>query len=116
MNADGPRELHLLLDREGSLIVFQERGSSWAGVLAFTSEEKARDFLGASRLDAGEIVSIDCADAENVAALVASVKRRAVRYLLLDLEYRTGRCIQVEFEGDKFGLEHARQLSPRPQG
>ncbi len=116
MNAAGPRELHLLLDREGSLIVFQETGSAWAGVLAFTSEEKARDFLGASRLEAGEIASIDGADAENVAALVANVKRRAVRYLLLDLDYRTGHCTQVDFEGDKFGLERERQLSPRPQG
>jgi hypothetical protein len=114
LNAPDSRELHLLLDRDGSLIVFQETGSSWAAVLAFTSEDKARDFLAASHLEAGEIASLDGADPENVAALVANVKRRAVRYLLLDLDYRTGRCIQVEFEGDRFGLERERQLSPRP--
>jgi hypothetical protein len=114
LSAAGTRELHLLLDREGSLIVFQETGSSWAGVLAFTSETLARDFLAVSHFEASEIVSIDADDAQNVATLVANVKRRAVRYLLLDLDYRTGHCIQVEFEGDQFGLEHERQLGPRP--
>jgi hypothetical protein len=115
LNAAGARELHLLLDGEGALIVFQEKGSSWAGVLAFTSEDQARDFLAASHLEVSEIASIDGGDAENVAALVANLKRRAVRYLLLDLDYRTGHCIQVEFEGDRLGLERERQLSPRPQ-
>ncbi|HTW88068.1 MAG TPA: hypothetical protein VMD75_08680 [Candidatus Binataceae bacterium] len=114
MNAAAARELHLLLDGDGALIVFQEKGSSWAGVLAFTSEDKARDFLAVSHLEASEIASIDGDDAENVAALVGSVKRRAVRYLLLDLDYRTGHCIQVEFEGDKLGHERERHLSPRP--
>lgn len=113
MNAAGSRELHLLLDRDGSLIVFQETGNAWAGVLAFTSEDKARDFIAASHLEVSEIATIDSADADSVAALVANVKRRAVRYLLLDLDYRSGHCIQVEFEGDKFGLERERQLSPR---
>ena len=114
MNAAGPGELHLLLDRDGSLIVFQESGSSWAGVLGFTSEDKAREFIAASHLDAAEIAAIDRGDAASVAALVAGVKRRAVRYLLLDLDYRTGHCIQIEFEGDRLGFERERQLTPRP--
>jgi len=115
LNAVGARELHLLLDRDGALIVFQETATAWAGVLAFSSEDKARDFLAASHLEAGEIAALDCAEADNVAALVANVKRRAVRYLLLDLDYRSGHCIQIEFEGDKFGRESERQFTPRPQ-
>ena len=114
MNAANPGELYLLLDRDGALIVFQESGSSWAGVLGFTSEEKAREFLAASHLDAAEIAAIDRGDPASVAGLVAGVKPRAVRYLLLDLDYRTGRCIQIEFEGDRLGFERERQLTPRP--
>jgi len=114
LNAAAPGELHLLLDRAGSLIVFQESDHAWAGALAFTSEQRARDFIAASHLEAAEIATIDRADAESVAALVASVKPRAVRHLLLDLDYRTGRCIQIEFEGDRFGAERERQLTPRP--
>jgi len=114
LSAAGSGDLHLLLDRDGALIVFQESGSAWAGVLGFSSEEKAREFIAASRLEAAEIAAIDRADAQSVAALVANVKRRAVRYLLLDLDYRTGRCIQIDFEGDRLGLERERQLTPRP--
>jgi hypothetical protein len=87
LNAPGSGELHFLLDRGGSLIVFQETESAWAGVLAFTSEQKARDFIATSHLDVAEIAAIDRGDAEAVVALVTNVKRRAVRYVLLDLEY-----------------------------
>jgi len=114
LNASGSGELYFLLDRGGSLIVFQETESAWVGVLAFTSEQKARDFIATSHLEAAEIAAIDRGDAEAVVALVTNVKRRAVRYVLLDLDYRTGRCIQIDFEGDRFGQERERQLAPRP--
>ena len=101
-----------MLDRTGAVIVFQEKGASWAGMLAFSSETNAREFVRTSMLEVAEIAAFDCTDAANVAALIASVKPRAVRYMLLDLDYRTGRCIQIEFEGDGFGVRCERQMSP----
>jgi hypothetical protein len=106
------KEIHLLLDNGGALIVFQEKGAPWAGVLAFTSEDKARDFCRQSHLDAAEVGAISTDDREAIAALVNSIKRRAIRNLLLDLDYKTGTCTQVDFDGDSFGAETARQLSP----
>jgi hypothetical protein len=109
------KEIHLLLDRAGALIVFQEKGAPWAGVLAFTSEDKARDFCRQSHLDAAEVGAISTDDREAVAALVTSIKRRSIRNLLLDLDYKTGTCTQIDFDGDAFGDEIARQLTPRSQ-
>lgn len=106
------KEIHLLLDASGALIVFQEKGAPWAGVLAFTGEDKARDFCRQSNLDAAEIGAISTDDREAVAALVNSIKRRAVRNLLLDLDYKTGTCTQIDFDGDAFGAETARQFTP----
>jgi hypothetical protein len=106
------KEIHLLLDSGGALIVFQEKGATWAGVLAFTSEDKAREFCRQSHLDAAEIGAIATDDREAVAALVNSIKRRAIRNLLLDLDYKTGSCMQIDFDGDSFGAETARQLTP----
>ena len=106
------KEIHLLLDADGALIVFQEKGAPWAGVLAFTSEDKAREFCRQSHLDAAEIGAISTDDREAVAALVNSIKRRAIRNLLLDLDYKTGTCTQIDFEDDTFGAETARQLTP----
>jgi hypothetical protein len=106
------KEIHLLLDAAGALIVFQEKGAPWAGVLAFTSEDKARDFCRQSNLDAAEIGAISTDDREAVSALVNSIKRRAVRNLLLDLDYKTGTCTQIDFDGDSFGAETARQFTP----
>jgi len=40
------------------------------------------------------------------------VKHRAVRNLLLDLDYKTGACTQVEFDGDRFGESSQRQMTP----
>jgi hypothetical protein len=105
-----PNEIHLLLDSAGALIVFQEKGASWAGVLAFSSEDNAREFCRVSNLDAAEIAAISTADPQAVAGLIASVKRRAIRNLLLDLDYKTGACTQVEFVGDSFGPATARQF------
>ena len=53
-----PHEIHLLLDSAGALIVFQEKGAAWAGVLAFSSEDKAREFCRVSNLDAAEVAAI----------------------------------------------------------
>jgi hypothetical protein len=105
-------ELHFLLDSSGALIVFQEKDASWVGVLAFSTEDNAREFCRVSNLDAAEIASISPADPEAVAALIRSVKHRAVRNLLLDLDYKTGVCTQVEFDGEQFGESAPRQMTP----
>ncbi len=106
------KEIHLLLDTAGALIVFQEKGAPWAGVLAFSSEDKAREFCSQSHLDAAEVGAISTEDREAVAALINSIKRRAVRNLLLDLDYKTGACTQIDFDGDSFGAVTARQFAP----
>jgi hypothetical protein len=110
-----PAELHFLLDRDGSLIVFQEKGASWAGLLAFSTESLARSFCDRSRLDVAEIVSIASADVDSLARLIADVKRRAVRNLLFDLDYATGRCTRVEFDGDRLGSATGHQFTPEPR-
>jgi hypothetical protein len=107
-----PKELHLLLDSAGALIVFQEKGAPWAGVLAFSNEDKAREFCRVSNLDAAEVAAISTADPQAVAGLVASIKRRAIRNLLLDLDYKTGACTQIDFKGDSFGHAAPRQFTP----
>ncbi|MGA9721061.1 MAG: hypothetical protein WBQ86_01280 [Candidatus Binatus sp.] len=112
MSASPPKELHLLLDSAGALIVFQEKGATWAGVVAFSSEDKAREFCRVSNLDAAEVAAISTGDPEAVAGLIASIKRRAIRNLLLDLDYKTGACTQIDFEGDSFGDAVARQFTP----
>jgi hypothetical protein len=112
LNAPLPEELHLLLDRDGSLIVFQQKDASWAGLLGFSTEDRAREFCATSRLDVAEIVSIARDDRESISHLIADVKRRAVRNLLLDLDYATGRCLRVEFDGECFGAAVEHQFTP----
>jgi hypothetical protein len=107
-----PKELHLLLDSAGALIVFQEKGATWAGVVAFSSEDKAREFCRVSNLDAAEVAAISTGDTEAVAGLIASIKRRAIRNLLLDLDYKTGGCTQIDFDGISFGAMTPRQFTP----
>jgi hypothetical protein len=107
-----PKELHLLLDSAGALIVFQEKGATWAGVLAFSSEDQARDFCRTSNLDAAEVAAISADDTQAVATLIASIKRRAIRNVLLDLDYKTGACTQIDFDGDSFGSSAPRQFTP----
>jgi len=107
------KELHFLLDSTGALIVFEEKDTAWAGVLAFSSEESARDFCRISKLEVAEVASIETADRGSIAALIREVKRRAVRYILLDLDYRSGRCVQIDFEGDALGSSREKQFSPR---
>ena len=104
------KELHFLLDSEGAFIAFQEEGTSWAGALAFSSEELARKFVELSRLDAAEIAAVATEDRESVAALVTAMKRRPIRYLLLDLDYHTGHCHQIDFEHEGFGAVKERQF------
>ncbi len=112
MSSSLPKELHLLLDSAGAVIVFQEKGATWAGVLAFSSEEKAREFCRTSNLDAAEVAAISADDTQAVATLIASIKRRAIRNVLLDLDYKTGACTQIDFEGDAFGAIAPRQFTP----
>jgi len=106
-------ELHFLLDGGGALIVFEEKDTAWAGVLAFSSEESARGFCRISKLEVAEVASIETADRDSIAALIREVKRRAVRYILLDLDYRSGRCVQIDFEGDTLGSSRKTILSAR---
>lgn len=112
MSALAAKELHLLLDAKGALIVYQEEGTYWTGVLGFSSDARAREFIAASRLEAAEIGAIDPADPVQVASLIDAVKRRAVRYLLLDLDWRSGECVQVEFDGSAFGEARERRFTP----
>jgi hypothetical protein len=107
-----PDELHLLLDSAGALIVFQEKGAPWAGVLAFSSEDRAREFCRISNLDAAEIAAVATTDPHAVAGLIATIKRRAIRNLLLDLDYKTGACTQIDFVGDCLGDAIPRQFTP----
>jgi hypothetical protein len=108
-----PKEIYLLLDSAGALIAFQEKGTPWAGVLAFSSEDQARQFCRTSNLDAAEVAAVSTVDPQAVAALITSIKRRAIRNLLLDLDYKTGACTQIDFVGDSFGAALAHQLTPR---
>jgi hypothetical protein len=103
-------ELHFLLDASGAVVAYQEKEHSWAGALAFSSEELARNFLRVSHLDVAEIVTIDLEDRTNLRALIVNLKRRPIRYLLLDLDYRTGACRQVDFEGEDLGAVRDRQF------
>lgn len=110
MNQLGCEELYFLLDPDGAIVAYQEKEQSWAGALAFSSEELATNFLAASRLEAAEIVAISTEDCPNLRALITALKRRPIRYLLLDLDYHTGACRQVDFEGDAVGAVRERQF------
>ncbi len=107
------RELHFLLDGKGALIAYQITGAPWAAVLAFSELSLAQDFVRQSNLDAAEIASIDSGEAAAVAELVRNVKRRAIRNLLLDLDYASGKCFAIEFEGDALGIARDYQLTVR---
>jgi len=107
-----PKEFYFLLDSRGALIVFQETGSSWANVLAFSSENRAREFIRQSKLEVAEIAAIAATDRGEMAKLIRSVKPRAVRNLLLDLDYASGDCRAIEFEGDALGIARDYRLSP----
>lgn len=110
MNAFDCEELHFLLDSAEAIIAYQEKEQSWAGALAFSSEESARKFVELSRLDVAEIVAIARDDEASVGALINALKLRPIRYILLDLDYQTGKCRQVDFEGSGFGAVRERQF------
>lgn len=110
MSAIALKELHFLIDAEGALIAFQEKEQSWAGALVFSSEDRARRFIASSHLEVAEIASLATDDRESIAALIAAMKRRPIRYALLDLDYHSGRCTQLDFEGDGFGAATERQF------
>jgi hypothetical protein len=110
VNAINCKELYFLLDADGAVVAFQEKEQSWAGALAFSSEQLARSFLEASHLEAAEIVAIDTEDRPNLRTLISALKRRPIRYLLLDLDFRSGACRQVDFEGDGLGAIRERQF------
>ena len=112
MTSIAPTELYFLLDAAGAIIAYQEKEQSWAGALAFSTEELARNFMRVSRLEAAEIVAIERQDRANLQALVTTLKQRPIRYLLLDLDYQTGMCQQVDFEGDGLGAVRVRQFVP----
>ncbi len=111
--SSGPEHFHFLLRRDGSLVVYQENESSWVGLPVFSTEERASEFIRASGLDVSEIASISCDDRESLAALIESVKKRAVRNLLLDLDYRSGNCTIVEFVGEQLGPRREWQFTPK---
>lgn len=106
-------ELHFLLDASGAIIAFQEKDQSWAGALAFSSEENARRFVRQSRLEVAEIAAVAADDRASIAALIGAMKSRPIRYILLDLDYQSGKCRQVDFEGDDFGTVKERQFDAR---
>jgi hypothetical protein len=110
VNALDCKEIYFLLDADGAIVAFQEKEQSWAGALAFSSEQLARGFLEVSHLEAAEIVAIDTEDRPNLGTLISSLKRRPIRYLLLDLDFRSGACRQVDFEGDGLGAVRERQF------
>lgn len=110
MNPIGCQELYFLLDADGAIVAYQEKEQSWAGALAFSSEDSARNFLRASHLEVAEIVAVDTEDHPNLRTLISTLKRRPIRYLLLDLDYHTGACRQVDFEGDGLGATRERQF------
>jgi hypothetical protein len=106
-------EIFFLLDGAGSLVVYQEKDTSWLGVLAFSTEANAQEFVAASKLEVSDVVAIATSDAESIAGLIAQVKKRMVRNLLLDLDYTTGECTIVEFEGDRLGPTRSWRFEPR---
>jgi hypothetical protein len=110
VNALGCDELNFLIDDAGAFIAYQEKDQSWAGALAFSSEERAREFVSASHLEVAEVAAIALDDQNSVAALIAALKKRPIRYLLLDLDFQTGACHQVDFAGDRLGTVAPRQF------
>jgi hypothetical protein len=103
-------ELYFLLDHGGAIIAYQEKDQSWAGALAFSSEQSARKFIETSRLDVEEVAAVATDDTESIGALIAAMKGRPIRYILLDLDYHTGQCRQVDFEGGGLGAIKERQF------
>jgi hypothetical protein len=104
-------ELNFLLDHAGAIIAFQEKDQSWAGALAFSSEALAHRFIAASHLEVAEVATVDVADRVGIAALITALKKRPIRYLLLDLDYHAGTCRQIDFDGVSLGAVTSRHFT-----
>ena len=102
--------LYFISDSSSGLVAFQETRSAWAGVLAFSDVARAEQFRSERALKETEIVGIETSDTGSIAALIAKVKKRSVRCLMVDLDYKTGRYSQIEFVGDRLGDVSERQL------
>ncbi|HYA35185.1 MAG TPA: hypothetical protein VEF03_06170 [Candidatus Binataceae bacterium] len=113
MLAADTSELYFLVDSKGALIAYQQNETSWAGILGFSSEERAREFVKTSGVATRDIASISALDEASIAALIDSVKKRAIRNLILDLDYRTGSCKMIEFEGARLGAARDYQFEPK---
>jgi hypothetical protein len=105
-------ELYFLLDRGGGLVAYRENVAPWAGVVAFTSEDKALAFNRESACEGCEVVAVAASDEPSLRSIINQVKSRGIRYLLLDLDYRRGDCIRYEFEGDWLGSFKPHQFRP----
>ncbi len=112
MSGPALTELHLLIGADGALVAYQEKEKAWAGVLGFSTEERAREFCRASGLRNPEIATLDPHDRQSIAQLIREMKTRAIRFMLLNLDYSTGSCERVEFEGDNLGAPSEYQLTP----
>lgn len=103
MGAPECPQLHLVLDRDGAVMAFRESLMPWAGMVAFTSEAGALKFCRDSGIAGAQVAAVDMSDEASLRALIAQVKPKGIRHLLLDLDYKDGSCVQYEFEADWFG-------------
>ena len=111
-----PTELHFLLRPDGSLVAYQEEASSWAAVVAFSSIDLAATFCRDSGINDAQIAAIDPDDSQSIAALVGQIKKRAIRFILLDLNYRSGRGVRIQLEADHLGAHSDYQVTPARRG
>ena len=107
-----PTELHFLVRPDGSLVAYQEDGSSWAAVVAFSSIDLASRFCRDSGINDARIAAIDPNDSQSIAALVGQIKMRGIRFILLDLDYRLGRAVRIQLEADHLGAHSDYQVTP----
>jgi hypothetical protein len=111
--ADFPTsELHFLLRPDGSLVAYQEDGAAWAAVVAFSTDDLARNFCRDSGLTGAQIAAIDPNDSQSVAALVRQIKMSAIRFIFLDLDYRSGHATRIQLESDRLGARSDYQVTP----
>jgi hypothetical protein len=115
--ADFPTtELHFLLRPDGSLVAYREDGSSWAAIVAFSSADLASTFCRDSGINDAQIAAVDPTDSQSIAALVGQIKMSAIRFILLDLDYRSGRSVRIQLEADRLGERSDYQVTPARRG
>lgn len=113
MGAPECPQLHLILDRNGAVIAFRENLMPWAGMVAFGSEAAALKFCRDSGATEVQVAAVDMSDEASVRALINQVKPKGIRYLLFDLDYKDGSCVQYEFDGDWFGPSRPYRFQPQ---